>query len=141
MKFFKRLLLFFHRLFWSRKHKKLIGVRPEEIINDWRVIFPILAQASEEDGTELFYFGKVQIRLAGSTIVLNETWAINPYEFGIYVHKRVNDRWEIVYRSYRLMSDFGFTGLLHAIRGEEGFRALSRSVDDPLNVTAKAVVD
>jgi hypothetical protein len=101
------------KMLWTRKHKRDTSMTPDSISRICgKLTEDIQRQASKTKTFEISTNGH-KLRLAGQTIVIDEMWAVNPSQAGgIYVHLKVEDNWEIVYRTYWLMRDIRFIGVL-----------------------------
>lgn len=102
------------RLIWQVKHKRRCGYSAIEVATSYLDVIEVLSQKSETFQTDSFSCIGVELRLSGGTLVINEVWAINQYEGGIYVHKREGKDadWKAVYRTNWLMDDVDFIPLL-----------------------------
>lgn len=106
------------RIWWGLKHTRLTGISAREVVLAYDSLVRRLTLLSEENRTEQFCYGGEKLRLSGSTVVINEKWAINIGLSGVYVHKKdkPDGDWELVYRTNWLMKDVGFVSpLLRAL--------------------------
>jgi hypothetical protein len=136
------------RIFWDRKHKRRFGYSEKEVTEAYYSLLETLALKSENTGCIDFVATltapvHVKTRLAGGTIVIDETWAINSSPTGIAVHWRGDAlyEWTLVYRSGWLMVDGNFIGLLLALNRHAWLISPVLSKDDSSNAASKAAVD
>lgn len=98
------------KFFWVLLHKYITEYWPKEACDNYYALLGSLAMRMEDTGSDRFKFGFHELRLAGSTIVIDEKWAVNGSGKSIYVHRRETKEsdWKLVYRTYWLMKDTSF---------------------------------
>lgn len=98
-------------------HKRKTEFWPNEIVEAYKRALEVFALKSQEFKSNVFVCGNSKIRISGSTIVINESYAVNKCASGIYVHKResIEKEWSIIYRTGVLISDCSFAKELQLI--------------------------
>lgn len=145
----KLLIVKVHSFFWGRYHKYMTGFTPIEVCDMYvQLLGHFAEQLSSLElniSTDRFVFATTTVRLAGSTLVINETWSLNyTSPKAMYVHFRQtrNSEWELVYRTNRLMKDTKFIEKLDgAFRCRHAFVPIVETVENAGNPTNCALVN
>ena len=103
--------------YFRLKHKWMTSSYPEEIPEMYEQVFDhIMGNSGDVVDPEVEIAGHA-LRLGGSTLVINERYAINPFRDGggVYVHEMINGNWERIYRTHWQLSNIAFIGDLSTI--------------------------